>query len=180
MLIQYLEQLYKEFSDNRKRLNAKWKSNKAAYDGATGEATDQDKGMGNKGDPSEAWRSKTVLNMTRTKVHAGEVLVNDVIFSGGDFPFTLRDYKFLPDGREKDEVVMPDRELVPPEYDGLDVQTIFNIEKQKTVERIRDAYTAGELSEEEARQAVEQTMSLQLPPRPKTSAEMMEALIREQ
>lgn len=179
-LINYLETLFKEWSDNRQDLNEKWRRNKEAYDGVVGNEIKPRVGMGNKGNASEAWRSKTVMNVTRTKVHAGEILVNDVVCAGNELPFMLKDYHYLPDGRRKDDVVVPDSDMIPPEYEGMDVTQIFELEKQKALMQIGIAVQNGELTEEEAGIAYQQTINAQLPPRPKTSAELMKELISEQ
>lgn len=179
-LIHYLESLYKEFADNRQKLNIKWKKNKDAYDGVIGKEVDNKVGMGNKGKNKGDWRSKTVLNITRTKVHAGEILVNDVICAGGELPFTLHEDKCFPDGRKKMDLHMPDQTLIPPEYEGMSVEQIFEAEKQLTVAKIGIALQNGELTEEEAAEAYNGTVNAVLPPRPKTSAELMTDLIKEQ
>lgn len=179
-LIHYLETLYKEYADNRQKLNVKWKKNKDAYDGVVGNDIDDNIGMGNKGKNKGKWRSKTVLNITRTKVHAGEILVNDVICAGGELPFTLHEDKAFPDGRKKYDLHMPDQNEIPPQYEGMTVEQIFEAEKQLSIAKIGIALKNGELTEEEAAEAYQLTMDAVLPPRPKTSAELMTDLIKEQ
>lgn len=182
-LVNYLEQLYKDYGDNRKILTEKWLKNKRAFDGVIGEDTDQAVGMGNKKSKNEKnnkWRSKTVLNVTRTKVHAAEILVSDVFCSGGELPFTLKESKFIPDGVEKDDLLVPDAGTVPPEYEGLDAVTIFNIEKTKKLNELSVAVEAGLITPEDAQAAGQSILAATMPPRRMSSAEQMTLLIREQ
>ena len=179
-LCNYLESLFEEFQNNRRDLDNKWRRNKQAYDGVVGNDITQSIGMGNKGNAEDLWRSKTVVNVTRTKVHAGEILVNDVVCAGNELPFLLKEYQYLPDGRKKEDAVVPDESTIPPEYQGMDVTQIFELEKQKALMQIGIAVENGELSEEEAAMAYQNTINAQLPPRPKTSAEQMKELIAEQ
>lgn len=176
----YLESLFREWQTNRMPLDDKWKRNKDAFDGVVGGNIKPFVGMGNKGKQDDEWRSKTVVNVTRTKVHAGEILVNDVVCAGNKLPFLLKEYQYLPDGRKKEDVVIPDDSTIPPEYQGMDVTQIFELEKQKALMQIGIAVENGELTEEEAAMAYQNTINAQLPPRPKTSAERMQELIEEQ
>lgn len=177
----YLSALYKVYTDNRKRLDDKWRRNKIAYEGDTGHQVKESVGMGNKDkDGVSDWQSKTVLNVTRTKVHAGEILVNDVICAGGELPFCVKPFQYLPDGRFHDDVNVPDSADVPPEYQGMDERQIFEFQKQQSLMQIEQGVESGEITPEQAQESAQQIMNAEVPVKTKTSAEQMENLIRDQ
>ncbi len=96
----FIVELFRDYEANRQTVEPKWRKNWEAYKAVPGKELDPGIGLGNKNsdDPDEnAWRSKTVADITRVKVNAGKILVSDVLLSGGELPMMLKENRNIGD-----------------------------------------------------------------------------------
>lgn len=96
----FIVELFRDYEANRQIKEPKWIKNWEAYKAIPGLKLDPNIGLGNKesDNPDDnAWRSKTVADITRVKVNAGKILVSDVLLANGEIPMMLKENRCIGD-----------------------------------------------------------------------------------